>query len=249
MLVTLRTFAAALIALVVLAASTPLPAAAITVDLVVGREAVAADRQAYEDLSPLPGRTYVDTLTVTAPPVTAVGGDTVNYRVRLREPLRFAVGPNIVTGVAGTTGGVGFRFFLQTSAPATSTGTTPFAGGPVMLTDPENVATPASPTSGNVDADATAQTVFDVRVAGGFGGRTFLADPTRPGLFSGYQGSFTLPPAMPPTTFDRLVSLGVSASLRADDPPPPLIYITELPEPATGGLAIALVWWAGRRRR
>src|SRR3954466_14965289 len=55
MLVTVRTFAAALIALVVLAASTPLPAAAITVDLVVGREDVAADRQVYEDLSPLPG--------------------------------------------------------------------------------------------------------------------------------------------------------------------------------------------------
>lgn len=54
---------------------------------------------------------------------------------------------------------------------------------------------------------------------------------------------------MPATTFDRSVTLGLSAFLRGADPPPPLVYITAVPEPGLGVWMLALVGAFAFRRK
>src|SRR3712207_4250985 len=75
----------------------PAPAAradVVTIDRVAGADDVKFEREVIEDLSPLPGVNFFDSLHVAARvPVEVDGGDTVRFRVRLEEPLRFEVSP------------------------------------------------------------------------------------------------------------------------------------------------------------
>src|SRR5256885_493162 len=114
------------------------PAGLVTIDRVVGANDLTLDRQVIQDLSPLPGHTFGDTLSATATAVTLSAGDTLQFRLVLQEPLRFAVSPTVagVNAFFGGPGGVDLRLSLQSSGSSTAIQQTTFAGPTVSLISP-----------------------------------------------------------------------------------------------------------------
>ena len=73
--------------------------------------------------------------------------------------------------------------------------------------------------------------------------------------FSGFDGTVAVPADFPTTTFDLGASLFVTGELdRGVDPPPPLAYLTTVPEPAglpaawAGAIGAGIAAGIGRRR-
>jgi hypothetical protein len=237
------------VALLVALSARPAPAAIVTISRSIGPEDLTRERRVIDDLSPLPGVTFQDTLSAGAPAATMSGGDTVMFELVLRDPTRFAVSPDVATDVFSQPGSVSVHLDLLSSASATSVQRHVFVATPPSLADPQNVATPVSTL---VDpaywADIFTGAVTEAHVAGWFPGATFFVDPNRPGLFSGFRGSFLVPAEMPTTTFDRNVSFGVVAAMRGQDPPPPLLYTTLIPEPSGAAwLCLAAILPLGSR--
>jgi hypothetical protein len=75
----------------------------------------------------------------------------------------------------------------------------------------------------------------------------FLTTPTRNATFIGFDGSFILPANFPTTTFDNGVFLVVTANVAGVDPPPPLAFITTVPEPFNVSMLIAAGFLAAPR--
>jgi hypothetical protein len=249
---TRRTLPAVIVTLVILCIAEPGACGVITIDRTVNPADVLLTRDVLLDLSPLPGQTFLDTASITdGTAVMLTGGDTLNVRVALHDPLRFAVNPSVASVIPlfGGPGAVRFALKLQNSATSLNLRNTGFAGPSLSLLIPENATLPSPSGDGaaaSFESDAATGQVLSLTAGVMVLGTHFFVDPTRPSFFTGFQASLTLPVDMPQTTFDRGATLSISASLRAQDPPPPLLSI--VPEPVGAlGLLLLVSLLVGRR--
>ena len=238
------------IALTVCAACTASSASAAVVNLdrVIDAADVTSDRQVIEDESPLPGRIYEDTLSFSAGPAAFAGGDTVHYRVRLRDPSRFAVAPEAAAEfIGGFYGRVDVNAAFLTGLTSPTLLNAPVPPGTATLDDTQNVALGTADTTGDYASDRQSGRAVHVTQFGTWMAYLLPANPGDPALFSGFEGTFDAPAQMPATNFTDL-ALSVVGWTRADDAPPPLVYVTAVPEPTAGAFA-ALAGLAAMKRR
>jgi hypothetical protein len=250
--------ATALLALAIVCSCIAEPAAGATITIDrsgVNSGDVVLTRDVVHDLSPLPGQTYVDMASIAAAaPVTLAPGDTLDVRVILSEPLRFAVDPSVASVVplfgAGT---IRFALKLQSSATSANVHNTGFAAPTLSLLSPDNATLPSpggDSAASSFVSDATSGQVLSLTAGVAVLGTHLFIDPARPSFFSGFEANLVVPADMPPTTFDSGATLSISAWLRAVDPPPPLLSI--VPEPACSScwlLGIACIKLGARWRK
>jgi len=217
-------------------------AAVVTVDELATPEEVRTSREVIVS-GPLSFKTFIDRLSVPAPAVTLTGGDTLNFRLALDPASRFAI--STIAQVFS----VGIE--MQSSPGGTAAeraGDDPT----VVLLAPDD----APPPGGRFTAysvDSASGRVTSLSAVQQFGGPPPAVALDAPKTsFSGFDGTVVLPADFPSTSFDVGVSLMVTGQFyRASDPPPPLAYLTTVPEPA-GFAAVAVgatIAGFGRRRR
>jgi hypothetical protein len=205
-------------------------AAVVTVSELAAPDDVHSTREVILT-GPPPFKTFIDRLSVAAPPVTLSGGDVLDFHLALQPPYRFAISPTANAFTVGVE--------MRTSASGTPSA---HAGDPpaVVLLAPENERQPG-PASTRYETDQASGRVLSLVAEQLYGVLPPAAafDPFSPTTFSGFDGTLALPAEFPTTLFDGGVSLVVTAQLdRGVDPPPVLAYVTTVPEPA-GLLALA----------
>ena len=224
------------------------PAAVVNLDWVIDPAAVTSARQVIDDESPLPGRTYVDTLSFAAGPASFAGGDTVHYRVMLRDPARFEISPEAAKEfIGGFYGRLDLNAAFVTGLTSPTPLNRPVPPGTVTLDATQNVAQGTADTSGDYASDRQSGDTIHVTQSGTVMAHLVPADADQPARFAGFEGTFDAPALMPATNFPD-VSFSIAASTRADTAPPPLVYVTPVPEPAAGFL-VASAGLALLRRR